>query len=42
MARPVRECKSSKKCLKHFFDTLSVQAVGLHAFWCFQLAGIVL
>ena len=22
MARPVRECKSSKKCLKHFFDTL--------------------
>ena len=21
MARPVRECKSSKKCLKHFFDT---------------------
>ncbi len=24
MARPVRECKSSKKCLKHFFDTLSL------------------
>ena len=22
MARPVRECNSSKKCLKHFFDTL--------------------
>ena len=22
--RPVRECNSSKKCLKHFFDTLSV------------------
>ena len=21
--RPVRECKSSKKCLKHFFDTLT-------------------
>ena len=20
--RPVRECNSSKKCLKHFFDTL--------------------
>ena len=23
MARPVRECKPSKKCLKHFFDTLN-------------------
>ena len=23
VARPVSECKSSKKCLQHFFDTLS-------------------
>ena len=32
VARPVSECKSSKKCLQHFFDTLRPEALLLPVF----------